>query len=445
MNKNTEMLKSPQSGNPNAEQSGLAGQQRFNWMPVLRTGTFTDKNNQTVVIDQSALDKIVSATDLTSEPQIVVEHPKFDEVGFGTIVQLKRAGNFLFALPGKVLEKFKKAVNDGKLPGRSVTLDKNTFTLKNVSFLPPDMPPAVTGLGAYSFQEMDDGKCLMVDVLPGVESHFADIETGNFEFAQYEVSGSPLKNIQTIFRNLKNFLNGEKSPEIAEEILPEIYLNEVAASTPAPEEKQISGMDTSLSSNQEEIMLNENESSNSEKVDLTTIDLSEADPQLKDAIESLQAENMELSADLKNKNIELQIANEKISAAQKEKLHRNVILFCETDAKKKIKPTDKEKFINYLLLQADKGLIEFSVPDTSGGGSEMVQLNAYDFAKEIIMRLPDFISDIEMATFDNSGITGLESAELLAQKALKYQASEGKAGRNISASAAVAYVKSKMK
>jgi hypothetical protein len=40
-------------------------------------------------------------------------------------------------------------------------------------------------------------------------------------------------------------------------------------------------------------MLNENESSNSKKNDLTTIDLSEADPQLKKAIESLQAENKE--------------------------------------------------------------------------------------------------------------------------------------------------------
>jgi hypothetical protein len=112
---------------------------------------------------------------------------------------------------------------------------------------------------------------------------------------------------------------------------------------------------------------------------------------------------------------------------------------------RKIKPTDKEKFINYLLLQAEKGVFEFSIPDPSGGGSEKVQLNAYDFAKGIIMRMPDFISDIEMATFDTSGINGLESAEMLAQKALEYQAVEVKAGRNISASAAVAYVKSKMK
>ena len=187
-----------------------------------------------------------------------------------------------------------------------------------------------------------------------------------------------------------------------------------------------------------------NESFNPEKIDLNTIDLNEADPQLKEAIEALQAENKSLSADLKNKDIELQSANEKVSAAQKEKLLGEVIRFCETDAGKKIRPPDREKFINYLLLQTEKGVIEFSAPDPEGGNAK-VQLSAYDFAKEIIMHLPDFISDVELATISTAGIADVQNAELLAKKALEYQASEAKAGRIISASAAVAYVKSKMK
>jgi hypothetical protein len=456
--------------NKHEEQTHLP-EGRFHWMPVLRAGTFKDKNNQTVTIDQSALDKIVSATNLAKEPQLVVEHPKFDEVGFGTITQLKRVGDFLFALPEKVLEKFRKAVNDGKLPGRSVTLDKNTFALKNVSFLPPDMPPAVAGLGAYYFQ-MENGKCEpeahapsvqkmedenSVDVLkmhlclPGIESHFArllfdssegaDIETGNLEFAQNEISSTPLKIIQTIFRNIKNFLTGEKSPEIAEEILPEDYFNEFFTSSPAPEKEQTSETNTSFSSNQVNTMLNE---SNTEKINLNTIDLSDADPQLKKAIESLQSENKALSADLKNKNVELQSANEKVSASQKEKLIGEVIRFCETDAKKKIRPPEREKYISYLLLQTEKGVLEFSAPDPEGSDTK-VQLSAYDFAKEIIMQLPDFISDVELATMGTAGIAGVDNAELLAQKALEYQAAEVKAGRIISASAAVAYIKGKMR
>jgi hypothetical protein len=59
------------------------------------------------------------------------------------------------------------------------------------------------------------------------------------------------------------------------------------------------------------------------------------------------------------------------------------------------------------------------------------------------MNLPDFINDVELATFGTAGIADAENAELLAQKALEYQAAEVKAGRTISASAAVAHVKMK--
>lgn len=131
---------------------------KFKWMPILRTGTFTDKNNQTIKIDEASLDKIISSTDLKSEPQFVIEHPKEDSIGFGTISKLKRVGEFLLALPKEVNDKFKAAVNGGRLPGRSVTLDKKNYQLKNISFLPPSIPPAVDGLGVYSFSQSADGE-----------------------------------------------------------------------------------------------------------------------------------------------------------------------------------------------------------------------------------------------------------------------------------------------
>jgi len=124
---------------------------KFKWMPVLKTGTFKDKNGKVVTVKTEDLDRVIESTNLTSDPQLVVEHPKFDEVGFGAVAQLKRVGEILFALPKEVNDKFKKAVNDGKLPGRSVTLDEKTFALKNISFLPPEIKPAVAGLGDYSF------------------------------------------------------------------------------------------------------------------------------------------------------------------------------------------------------------------------------------------------------------------------------------------------------
>ena len=472
-----------------------AGQHRFNWMPILRTGTFTDKNNQTVTIDEAALDKIISATDLAKEPQLVVEHPKFDEVGFGTIEQLKKApsgkgeslsrsagGWILFALPKTVNEKFKKAVNSGKLPGRSVTLDKNSYALKNISFLPPDVPPAVTGLGAYSFsvisnpsprltdgQAKEKGEVLSVPApqsggedlgeasfvegemkmqlaLSGEESHFADLESSNFEMAMYEVSNWPFKTIQTLFRNIKNYLIEKAGIEKADMALPEFYLSEVG-NPPALIDKEPLENKSATHFGSESHMassFSQNINGDNMTIDLSKLDLSKPD-QLKAAIEGLQTENTRLTTDIKAKDVELQAANLKLTDAETEKIKSEVIQFCDTDGKKKIKPANKDKAVNFLMAQKEKGVIEFSVTDTAGGtGTTKVQLNTFDFAKELIKGLPDFVTEGEIATVDNAGVKDSENSEVLAQKALEFQAAELKAGRTVSVSAAVAHVKSKM-
>jgi hypothetical protein len=445
---------------------------KFNWMPVLRTGTFTDKNNQTVTIDEAALDKIIAATDFTKEPQLVVEHPKFDEIGFGTIDKIKRVGGILFALPKTVLEKFKKAVNSGKLPGRSVTLDKNSYALRNISFLPPDVPPAVSGLGAYSFSEDRSQKSAVKDeprqrrevsnsesplplgegqgegvklqmALPGIESHFARLISGepgqaDLEFAEYEVSSWPFKTIQIIFRSIKNYIIEKDSLEVAEQMIPEFYLSEVG-NPPSLIENSPLGRGEGVGFSNTNFQQNIN--GDTMKVDLKTIDLSKADPQLKAAIEELQADNTKLTTDLTAKNVELQTANTKITAAESEKLRNEVIQFCEgADIKKKIKPADKEKFVNFLVQLIGKPVIEFSAADGT-----KVQLNNFEFAKELVKILPDFISDSEIATGSTAGIADAENAELLAQKALEFQSAELKEGRTVSASAAVAHVKMNLK
>lgn len=152
----------------------------FNWMPILKTGTFVAKNGKRVTFDEKDLDKIIQNTDLSKEPQFVIEHPNYDKLGFGTIKALKRVGKYLFALPKKVDEKFKEAVNRGELPGRSVSLDEKTLSLNHIGFLPPDVAPAVDGLGTYNFSSGDSHLSF---VLPGIESHFANVDEYHYEFA----------------------------------------------------------------------------------------------------------------------------------------------------------------------------------------------------------------------------------------------------------------------
>jgi hypothetical protein len=402
---------------------------KFNWMPILRTGTFTDKNKQTVTIDEAALDKIVEQTDLTKEPQLVIEHPKFDEIGFGSVEQLKRVGDFLYALPKIVEEKFKKAVNGGKLPGRSVTLDKNNFALKNISFLPPDIPPAVSGLGVYSFSSHFDELSVTEEMklelaIPGVESHFADIETSDFEFADYEVSSFPFRTIQSVLRNIKNYFIENKSLEDADKIIPEYYLEEIG-NPPHIWEKPAE--------------MKTNYFSQNTIGDTMNIELSKLDPAVRAAIETLQSENTQLKTDLDGKVVELQSVQKVITDAQKEKDRNEVLQFCEGDMKLKILPKDKENFVTALLSVKEKGVIELSAEDGT-----KTQFDTYEFLKEQFKLIPDKIELSEIATGETAGIKDADNAEVLAQKALEFQSAEKEAGRNVSMSAAVQYVRAKL-
>ncbi len=414
---------------------------KFNWMPILRTGNFTDKNGQLVNINTEKLDEIIENSDLSKEPQFVIEHPRMDSIGFGTISKLKRVGDFLLALPKEVNGKFKIAVNAGKLPGRSVTLDKKNYALKNISFLPPEIAPAVSGLGTYNFSKADDkteedNLISLSQLFEEEESHFANTENDEVEFAQFTISSYPFRTIQTLFRNTKNFLIDKFSLEEADNILPEYELNGLG--NPPSIYETSSEVNASFSQ----------QNKNGDKmstIDLSKVDWSKIDPNLKTAVEGLQQENQTLTTDLESKKVELQSAADKITAAEKAAIRNEALQFCESEELKlKIIPADKEKYVEFLTAQKEKGTIEFSTASTSSAaGSEQtkIQFNAYDFTKELFKALPDKVELQEIASKDNAKGNSGDDAETLAQKAIEFQASEKAAGRTISASAAVAHVK----
>lgn len=369
---------------------------KFKWMPILRTGTFEDKNKKVVTVDEAALDKIVNNTDV-SKVNFVIEHPKFDELGFGGIEKIQRAGNYLFALPKRVEENFKQAVNIGKLPGRSVTLDKNNFSLRNISFLPPNIPPAVSGLGEYSFQEFQEQDQVQVKMqltIPGVESHFADLDTSDFEFAQYEVSKYPFRTIRDVLRNVKNFFIEKFSLDDAEKIIPEYYLTEIGNPPRIIEVTPPEVSQTSFSKN-----INGDNIMNGQTFELSKFDLSKIDPNLKAAIEGLDTTVNELQTKLQEKDVELQSATTKLTTAETAQLKNEVLQFCASDdVKLKVTPAIKDKVVNFLMAQKEKDVIEFSSADNT-----TVKISPFEFAKELVKMLPDSISAVEFATKDNAG------------------------------------------
>jgi len=208
-------------------------------------------------------------------------------------------------------------------------------------------------------------------ILPGENNSFADLETSNFEFAQYEVSSWPFRNIRMIFRNLKNKWIEKFGKEEADELFPEWDIEE-AGNPPYVSEKN----PTTL-----------NQFSQSINGDEMKLDFTKLPPEVKEAFDKLEAE--------KNKVvIELQSANTKLTDAQLKELRTEVIQFCESDEiKLKIIPADKEKVVNLLASLKEKGVIEFSAADNT-----KVQFSAFDFTKELIKKLPNVIELEEIAT-----------------------------------------------
>jgi hypothetical protein len=119
------------------------------------------------------------------------------------------------------------------------------------------------------------------------------------------------------------------------------------------------------------------------------IDLSKLTPEQLAAFQTLENKITSLATELNNKTVEL-------SAEKTTQLKNEVLQFCSADAKLKITPADKDKAVAFLMSQKNagsQGVIEFSTADDT-----KVKFNAFEFAKELIMKLPDVIELSEMAT-----------------------------------------------
>ena len=384
---------------------------KYKWMPIGKTGDWTDKNNQAAKLDEKYFDEVIAATD-PAQVNFVIEHPSFDKIGFGKPSQLKRVNEFLFALPEIVNDEFKKAVNAGELPGRSMTIEKATKKLLNISFLPPNIEPAIDGLGSYSFsQAMKDDNLDIFILQSGLlkdESHFAEVENDKLEFAQFEISKYGWGILGDVFVNLREFLIEKFGKDTADQVIPRYSIDRlsdppriIVTQDPQPADNQFSKNKTG---------------DEMKTVDLNTFDFSKVDPKVKAAIETLQENNQELTSQLQTTKTELQSATTKITAAEKQKNESEVLQFCQSEKiAKKILPADQKKTVGLLLALKEKSTLEFSSAD---GKKE--NFDAYEFAKTIIEKLPDAIDTTELAKGPNAATENLTEAQKVAKEMIGY-------------------------
>jgi hypothetical protein len=379
-------------------------------MAIGKVGKWTDKNNQSVSIDEKYLDEVVSNTN-PEDVKFVIEHPKYNKIGFGKTSALKRVGELLFALPKEVNEDFKNAVNAGELPGRSMTINKATKKLLDISFLPPEIDPAIDGLGAYSFQSSIASSSEDVEVfylqsgLQDNESHFAEVDNDLIQFAQAEMSGYGWSRIKDLAANLREFILVKFGKEEADQVVSRNMINDLDT-PPRIFIKDEPKITNSFSKNK-----------NEEEMDLSKIDLYKVDPNIKAALESLNAENQKLKTDYDAKNVELQAATATITKAESEKIEAEVLQFCSSEKiARKILPAKKDRAVRFLTAQKEKGVLEFSLAD---GKKE--NFDAFEFAKELIENLPDAIDTNEFASSKTAAEqTNLSDAQKVGKEIAAY-------------------------
>jgi hypothetical protein len=181
--------------------------------------------------------------------------------------------------------------------------------------------------------------------------------------------------------------------EVADNLIPEYYLNDAGT---APTLFENNNSSSTITSNQ----FSTNTNGDIMKLDFSKIDFSKA-PELKSVFEALQNENTTLEANLTTAKIELQAATQTISASQLEKNRDEVLAFCESpEMKLKIMPAEKDKIINMLLAAKERGTLEFSSADNPG---TKIQLNPFEYLKETLKQLPNKIELQELATKEKVG------------------------------------------
>lgn len=325
----------------------------------LRPGKFTDHNGKEVEIKDTTLAEIIEATKgfnyQNDEFPLCIGHPQTDSPAFGYVNknEVLIDGDFLAAEVDdeKLNPDFLTMLKDKLYSTVSVALRKDK-SIKHLGFLGAT-PPAVTGLPSFAFAEED----------------------GDFdvELSEYEVSSWYFKNLQTLFRGIKNNLIETDGLEKANGILPDYLIDELGEA-PKIYEKAIN----EIKAFAEKVTEKENvieQLNNSIQANQTTYN-------------TLLAEKNQLISEVNQYNL-----TKKREAA---------VAFCEgSDIKMKIKDGEREGIIQTILQLEDLQPIEFAEGETTK------KISALDMFKESIKARQDVVELGEHTHNGNSaGNTG---------------------------------------
>lgn len=371
---------------------------------IFRPGTFQPMEGPVLSFSEADLEAAARAYDpAVHEAPLVVGHPRNDNPAYGWVGALDFADGHLLALPDQVDPAFAELVNAGRFkhvsasfysPDSASNPVPGVYYLRHVGFLGAQ-PPAVKGLKAASFSDGEAG-----------------VVTVQFGEAEWRFSWI-VRSVASLFRRQREKLIESDGVEKANEVMPDWEIAELerAASDIAAEQRAAvpspDFSETTPKSKEEPV------------ADQTTLT---AD-QLKEQADKLAADQAKLAAD------QAQFA-EKQARAEAE------TYVAELVAKGRVTPAQQPGLISFMASLGDTDTVSF-------GEGDGAQKTPRQFMKDFLGALPVQVDFSERAPGGDGGDDKGLTADEISRRALEFQEAEAKAGREITAAAAVMHVVNK--
>lgn len=325
------------------------------------------------------------------EAPFVVGHPKGDSPAYGWAKKLSVVDGKLVAEPHQVNQEFAELVNGGAFKKISIALyapdDPNnpkpgSYYLRHVGFLGAQAP-AVKGLKS---------------------AEFADDEANVIEFMDWTT-----RDIAMLFRGLRDWMIGKFGKDEADKVIP----------------------DYAVSSIQEEAVKNNPEPAPG----ISYQERNDVDPKEKERLDAQKREQDAKAEEQRKKDVAFAEREAKIKSD--ETAARRTAITAEVDAlvaAGKILPKDKSGLVAFMETLPADTKIEF------GESDKKIATPGIDWLRGFLKTLPKAVEFKERGAGDVEAGAELD-ATALAAKAVEFQETERKAGREISITAAVTHVK----
>ena len=332
---------------------------------LLRPGTVTDMNGQTVRFTASDLSDIARRySPERHEAPLVVGHPKLDAPAYGWVQSLRADKTGLHAIPHQVDSQFAELVREGKYKKLSVSLyppkhpnnPSDSWYLKHVGFLGAQAP-AVKGLAPADLAEDDEATVIEVACSDAVM------------LAQSSLVGR-------LLRNLREFLIDSRDIDTAEKVLPAWAIADLEAEPDTSVAYSDSkSPDTHLPTTGGHIMPDD------KTTDTKTTDLAEAKAALDEQEAALKAKALELT--------------ERETRLQKQQLEAMLDGHIEAG---RVLPADRGALISLCeCLGAGDLTLEFA-----DGDGQQVKTGSLTWFDEWLGRLPVQVDFSEQSAADDS-------------------------------------------